>query len=742
MKLRVNVLTADDYRRSDREPTVFMSGTSAALRQPAGRSDGSMTYARLAIALIILVALFTNWSFAPSRAAASSVDLLPIADATVEQSAPTTYFGDEPTLQVDGSPVKDVFLQFSVPQNLGTITSATLSFYVTDASKQGGDLYSVTNTNWAESVTWNTKPTIDGPKIASLAAVKRGTTTSIDVTSAISGMSRVAFALTSSASDGADYGSRESAHPPKLTIQLSGDAPPVTTSVVNPVVDATVAQASPQVSLGTKHTLEVDASPVKDVYLRFDVPKIDAMVVKATLTFAVVDSSDHGGDIYTVSNTTWDESITWNNRPAIDGSYVGSIGRVRAHANVSADVTGAISGPGLVSLALTSFSSDGADYASRETATPPKLTIEWEAYPSLSLPVRAAFYYPWYPSAWNQQGYNPFTRYQPTLGYYNSSDTSVIAQHVAWMQQAGIQAAIVSWWGIGHSTDVNLHKALNMNNNGFKWAIYHEQEGTRDLTQDEIRTDLTYLETTAFNDPDYLRVDGKPVVFVYNTDNTDASVAERWVPVAKEFNVYLSLKVFGGYRTITPQPDSWHQYAPSSRIDHQAGYSTTISPGFWRPDEATPRLPRDETAYAAAVQQMATNNDPWQLITTFNEWGEGTAIEPSTDWGTDYIRLTAGESLTNAPNSVISTALALRGEQTRPSATVSGGNVSVQSALDWTAVTDVSGDRSSQASTREAFLAVPPPGTNPNGEHTVSPLPAAGFVQAPIESLNTQYSTG
>ena len=35
-----------------------------------------------------------------------------------------------------------------------------------------------------------------------------------------------------------------------------------------------------------------------------------------------------------------------------------------------------------------------------------------------AFPIRAAFYYPWFPEAWNQSGFNPFTNYTPTLGSY------------------------------------------------------------------------------------------------------------------------------------------------------------------------------------------------------------------------------------------------------------------------------------------------------------------------------------
>ena len=29
---------------------------------------------------------------------------------------------------------------------------------------------------------------------------------------------------------------------------------------------------------------------------------------------------------------------------------------------------------------------------------------------------------------------------------------------------------------------------------------------------------------------------------------------------------------------------------------------------------------------------MIGSNAPWQLITTFSEWGEGTSVEDATDW--------------------------------------------------------------------------------------------------------------
>ena len=56
----------------------------------------------------------------------------------------------------------------------------------------------------------------------------------------------------------------------------------------------------------------------------------------------------------------------------------------------------------------------------------------------LAFPIRAAFYYPWYPESWNQGGIEPFSHYDPTLGYYSQDDPVVIQNQIAAMQYGKI----------------------------------------------------------------------------------------------------------------------------------------------------------------------------------------------------------------------------------------------------------------------------------------------------------------
>jgi hypothetical protein len=255
--------------------------------------------------------------------------------------------------------------------------------------------------------------------------------------------------------------------------------------------------------------------------------------------------------------------------------------------------------------------------------------------PQPSFPIRASFYYPWYPETWTVNGAHVF--YHPTLGYYTTTDIATQQAHIRAMEYAGMNAAISSWWGPGHYTDTRLKQLMATTvsmGSPLKWAVYYENEGYGNPTVSKIASDLAYIRDNLATSSAYLKVGGKPVVFVYNADDTTCDVANRWSQANEQLGspMYIDLKVFYGYRTCTNQPSSWHQYGPNAPSDEQAGYSFSVSPGWWRADQSTPLLARSPSRWQTNVQAMAASGEPWQLVTTFNEWTEGTAIESAQEW--------------------------------------------------------------------------------------------------------------
>jgi hypothetical protein len=262
----------------------------------------------------------------------------------------------------------------------------------------------------------------------------------------------------------------------------------------------------------------------------------------------------------------------------------------------------------------------------------------------VTLPARGCFVYEWYPETWTVNGQHVF--YHPTNGYYNSNDAAVTDNHGLQLKFAKCEVPIMTWWGPNtHNEAFRIPLALNrwwtVSWGYLKPTVYYECEsvGTGSCagkgpnpTVAQIQADLLYLQTYA-NHSRWARINNKPVIFVYSSGDAACEVASRWKQAAPGW--YVSLKLSSGFRDCAIQPDAWHQYGPSSAYHNHDGYYTNISPGFWRADEATPRLARDLTRWSQNIRDMLASGEPWLLFTSFNEWGEGTAVENATEWDDD-----------------------------------------------------------------------------------------------------------
>jgi hypothetical protein len=148
----------------------------------------------------------------------------------------------------------------------------------------------------------------------------------------------------------------------------------------SPVADTSATSREPNTNYGADDRLEVDGSATKIAYLRFNVAGLNGAVQSARLRLNVVNGSSFGGTVYSISNNSWGEdTLTFNNKPVIDGPALGVLGPVNVGDIVELDVTPAIDGNGIFSFAIDSSNRNGADYRSREDLTnPPELIINTE----------------------------------------------------------------------------------------------------------------------------------------------------------------------------------------------------------------------------------------------------------------------------------------------------------------------------------------------------------------------------
>jgi len=124
-------------------------------------------------------------------------------------------------------------------------------------------------------------------------------------------------------------------------------------------------------NFGSAPTILTDNSPIRHMLLKFAVAGIGTRsIASVKLRLYCVDPSSFGGDFHRVADTSWSQSsVTWDTAPAADSTSLGSIGKVVANTWYELDVTPLVGGDGTVGLRVSSSSSDGADYSSKEGAT-------------------------------------------------------------------------------------------------------------------------------------------------------------------------------------------------------------------------------------------------------------------------------------------------------------------------------------------------------------------------------------
>ncbi len=151
-----------------------------------------------------------------------------------------------------------------------------------------------------------------------------------------------------------------------------------------PAADAYIYQSTPDTNYGSATTLQVDNSPIKNFLLKFTLSGLSGRIItSAKLRLYAVDPSDRGGDFYRVSDTTWQEgTVTWNNAPPANTTLLASLGSVSTNTWYEVDVTSLITGDGTYSLRVSSTSSNGADFSSKEGTNPPQLVIQTQNPPT------------------------------------------------------------------------------------------------------------------------------------------------------------------------------------------------------------------------------------------------------------------------------------------------------------------------------------------------------------------------
>ena len=255
----------------------------------------------------------------------------------------------------------------------------------------------------------------------------------------------------------------------------------------------------------------------------------------------------------------------------------------------------------------------------------------------------AIFYYAWYGTPardgswqhWNQNGHQPpgdlYSRYYPARGAYSSSDPSVVNAQMAEIAAAGVDEVIVSWWGRGSLEDTRLPMVLAAaRRHGLQAAIHLEPYPGRTIAT--IAQDLPYLASLGIRD-----------VYVYHPRDFAAS---DWAALRPQ--VPASMRLFAGTALVgfaaAGKFDGFYTYdfvdygaAKFVRLCAQAHAvhilcAPSVGPGY-------DGVRAGESSLGSSRKNGQTYDNLWAAaiaahpdivtVTSYNEWGEGTQIEPA-----------------------------------------------------------------------------------------------------------------
>ena len=255
----------------------------------------------------------------------------------------------------------------------------------------------------------------------------------------------------------------------------------------------------------------------------------------------------------------------------------------------------------------------------------------------------------------------------PLIGLYDSTDPDLLKYHIKLAESAGVDVLAFNWWGQGDITDVSLKTfcevAEEINTrvkataliDGYCWHGGYPLRKSIEM--------FSYFLENYRDRKSFLHLKDLPVIMFYQAR---VYSPDQWRNIRLELRrkgldgVFLGGEcfedqyspVFEGiqyYSPLSVRPFSENrlreEYARSAMICKNNGLivGLAVMPGY---DDRQVRFPgtvvarRNGECYHITWRVAMEQNPNWIMICSWNEWHEGSEIEPSVEYGDYYIRLT------------------------------------------------------------------------------------------------------
>jgi Glycosyl hydrolase family 99 len=291
-----------------------------------------------------------------------------------------------------------------------------------------------------------------------------------------------------------------------------------------------------------------------------------------------------------------------------------------------------------------------------------------------------AHYMPWYMARphsqiwgwhWTMGTFDPEGRaggratiashYHPIIGPYDSSDPDILEYHALLMKLAGIDGVVVDWYG----TVDYLDYAINHRNTasfldraertGLEFAVCYEDQTIPNLEKagrlekgkrvEHAGREVRWLAENWFARPSYLKVAGQPVLLSFGQSGLADPEWQQVLAGQPVKLVYLSehqrrQAASGAFDWPSPRvgPSAQEEFYKSATRwpvgmavayprFHDIYEQAKVHPSWGKIED------HDGKTFAETLEKALRSGLPLVQISTWNDWGEGTMIEPSVEFG-------------------------------------------------------------------------------------------------------------
>ena len=316
--------------------------------------------------------------------------------------------------------------------------------------------------------------------------------------------------------------------------------------------------------------------------------------------------------------------------------------------------------------------------------------VEYEALPinkTLEKPIYV-HYMPWFQSPeisgywgahWTMANKNPdrilssgkrdiAAHYYPLIGPYDSNDPDYLEYALTCIKLAGIDGILIDYYGKWNFNDyTQLLLASNAviemcQKVGLNFGLVYEDRTLQSIVNqgfsnkiDLARGDMVYMEENYFKRDNYFKLNEKPVLLNFGpiTLKTNQEWVDVFSAIETEIN-FFPLSYHPQYYDLTTTVNGVYAWVREAQTEDLSNYAQQFDffgggalfefrefyeEGGWQATNQSRLFNRNGALLRETLNNAKNTNSDFIQLITWNDWGEGTAMEPSLEYGYQQLEI-------------------------------------------------------------------------------------------------------